>query len=58
MVQQLPDDCVEAMVSQGSCLFKEEKFNEAKEKFNEALNVSGYSCDIAYNISLCYYKMK
>jgi len=57
-VQQLPDDCVEAMVSQGCCLFKEEKFNEAKEKFNEALNVSGYSCDIAYNISLCYYKMK
>jgi len=46
------------MVSTGCCLFKEEKYNEAKDKFTEAINISGYSCDIAYNISLCYYKMK
>ena len=39
-------------------LFKEEKFDDAKNKFQEALNMTGYQCDIAYNIALCYYKMK
>jgi hypothetical protein len=39
-------------------LYKEEKYEEAKTKFQEALNSTGYQCDIAYNIALCYYKLK
>ena len=54
----MPDDSAEAVVAQGCMLFKEEKYDEAKNKFNEALNKTGYMCDIAYNIALCYYKMK
>ena len=58
LVSQMPADSAEAVVAQGCMLYKEEKYEEAKNKFNEALNISGYQCDIAYNIALCYYKLK
>lgn len=58
LVSQMPDDSPEAVVAQGCMLFKEEKFEDAKNKFQEALNITGYQCDIAYNIALCYYKLK
>ena len=54
----MPPDSAEAIVSEGCMFFKEEEFEKAKNKFQEALNMSGYQCDIAYNIALCYYKMK
>jgi tetratricopeptide repeat protein 30 len=38
--------------------FKEEKYEEAKQQFQEALNLTGYQCDIGYNVALCYYKLK
>ena len=58
LITQLPPDSAEAIVAQGCILYKEEKYEQAKDKFSEALQVSGYQCDIAYNIALCYYKMK
>jgi tetratricopeptide repeat protein 30 len=33
-------------------MFKEEKYEEARQKFQEAMNLSGYQCDLAYNIAL------
>jgi tetratricopeptide repeat protein 30 len=51
-------DSTEALVAQGCILYKEEKYEDAKSKFQEALNSSGYECGIAYNIALCYYKLK
>ena len=39
-------------------LIKEEKYEEARQKFQDAMNMTGYQCDIAYNIALCYYKLK
>ena len=54
----MPPDSAEAIVSEGCMFFKEEEFEKAKNKFQEALNMSGYQCDIAYNIALCFYKMK
>jgi tetratricopeptide repeat protein 30 len=54
----MPAESPEAIIAQGCMLYKEEKYDEAKNKFNEALNKTGYQCDIAYNIALCYYKMK
>lgn len=57
-INQMPPDSAEAIVAQGCMLYKEEKYEEAKNKFQEALNLSGYQCDIAYNIALCYYKLK
>ena len=53
----MPPDSSEAVVAQGCMLFKEEKYEEAKNKFQEALNMTGYQCDITYNIALCYYKL-
>ena len=58
LITQMPPDSAEATVAQGCILYKEEKYDEAREKFNEALNQQGYQCDIAYNIALCYYKLK
>jgi len=54
----MPEDSTEALVAEGCILYKEEKYEEAKSKFAEALNAAGYQCDIAYNIALCYYKLK
>lgn len=42
LVSQMPDDSPEAVVAQGCMLFKEEKFEDAKNKFQEALNITGY----------------
>ena len=42
LVSQMPPDSAEAVVAQGCMLYKEEKYEEAKNKFNEALNISGY----------------
>lgn len=58
LIQQMQPDATEALVAQGCILYKEEKYEEAKSKFAEALNAAGYQCDIAYNIALCYYKLK
>jgi tetratricopeptide repeat protein 30 len=58
LIGQLPPDSAEAIVAQGCMLFKEEKYEEARAKFQEALNTAGYQCDVAYNIALCYYKQK
>ena len=54
----MPTESAEAIVATGCMLFKEEKFEDARAKFQEALNIAGYQCDVAYNIALCYYKMK
>jgi tetratricopeptide repeat protein 30 len=58
LIQQMQPDSTEALVAQGCILYKEEKYEDAKAKFQEALNSSGYECSIAYNIALCYYKLK
>ena len=58
LIGQLPTDSAEAIIAQGCMLFKEEKYEEARLRFQDALNQTGYQCDIAYNIALCYYKMK
>mmetsp|Transcript_17499 Transcript_17499/g.29471 ORF Transcript_17499/g.29471 Transcript_17499/m.29471 type:complete len:555 (-) Transcript_17499:282-1946(-) len=58
LISQMPSESPEAVVAEGCMLYKEEKFEEAKNKFQDALNMTGYQCDIAYNIALCYYKLK
>lgn len=46
------------IINEGCCLYKEGKYDEAKNKFQEAINSVGYNCELAYNIALCHYKMK
>jgi tetratricopeptide (TPR) repeat protein len=57
-VQCLPDD-PDTIVNIGCCLFKEGKYEEARVKFSEAQQALGAGhADLAYNISLCYYRLK
>jgi tetratricopeptide repeat protein 30 len=58
LAESLEKDSSEHIITQGCLLFKEEKYEEARQKFQEAMNSTGYQCDLAYNIALCYYKMK
>ena len=44
--------------SAGCCLFKEGDFEGARKKFTDVITATGYTPDLAYNIALCYYKMK
>lgn len=37
LMSQLPPDSAEAIVAQGCILYKEEKYEQAKDKFTEAL---------------------
>lgn len=53
----LPDD-PDTVVAQGCILYKEGDFDAAREKFTEAMNSLGYQPDLAYNIAVCYYKVK
>ena len=55
--QCLPDD-PEVVVANACVIFKEGKYEEARLKFQEALNTLGYQADITYNIALCYYQLK
>jgi tetratricopeptide repeat protein 30 len=58
LIGQMPPDAPEMVIAQACLLFKEEKYEEARQKFQDAMNMTGYQCDIAYNIALCYYKLK
>lgn len=58
MLNQISASSVETIIAQGCLLYKEGNYEEARIKFQEAINVSGYQCDLAYNIALCYYKLK
>ncbi len=42
LIQQMPPDAPEYVVSQGCMLYKEEKYDDARAKFQEALNMTGY----------------
>jgi len=55
--QCLPDD-PDTIICTAAINYKEEKFEEAVKLYQEAMNTLGYQADLAYNIALCYYKMK
>ena len=52
-----PDD-PDTLVNTGCVLFKEGKYEAARQRFNEALSVIGYQPELQYNIALCFYKTK
>uniref|UniRef100_A0A7R9V8U6 Tetratricopeptide repeat protein 30 n=1 Tax=Chlamydomonas euryale TaxID=1486919 RepID=A0A7R9V8U6_9CHLO len=51
-------DDADMLVNTGCVLFKEGHFEEARQRFNEALSAIGYQPELQYNIALCYYKTK
>jgi len=58
LVYQCMQDEPDTIVNLGCIAYKEKKYDDAKTKFQEAMNVLGYQPDLAYNVALCYYKMK
>jgi len=40
LIAQMEPDSTEALVAEGCILYKEEKFEDAKAKFSEALNIT------------------
>ncbi len=46
------------LVTQGCILYKERAYEAAQKKYVEAMNALGFQPDIAYNIALCYYRLK
>ncbi|POM60185.1 GrxB family glutaredoxin [Phytophthora palmivora] len=53
----LPDDPT-TIVFDGAIEYKEGRFEAARAKFADALNILGYQPDLSYNIALCFFKMK
>ena len=41
-----------------SFYLQENKYQEACQKFTQAMQVVGYTPDLSYNIALCHYMMK
>jgi tetratricopeptide repeat protein 30 len=58
LLEQCPPDDSDVLITQACILFKEKKYEEARQKFAEAMNTLGYKPSIAYNISVCFYYMK
>ena len=60
-----PDEA-DTVVNHACVMFKEAKqpgadpalFEQARLKFVEALNASGFKAELAYSIALCYYEQK
>ena len=53
----LQDD-PDVVVLTGCVQFKEGRYEDASNKYVEAMNALGFQADLAYNIALCHYKTK
>lgn len=58
LLDQSSAEDVDTMVNEGCLLYKEGQHDAARQKFADALNITGYQAQLQYNIALCYYKMK
>eukprot|EP00033_Pygsuia_biforma_P003332 GCRY01003651.1.p1 GENE.GCRY01003651.1~~GCRY01003651.1.p1 ORF type:complete len:680 (+),score=215.12 GCRY01003651.1:245-2284(+) len=57
ILRQCDEDDVSIVMSEACILYKEGKFEEAREKYIYAMNSIGFRADIVYSIGLCSYKM-
>ncbi len=55
--QCLPDE-PDIIVAYAAIAYKEGRYEEALEKYKDALNTAGYSADVCYQVALCHYKLK
>ncbi len=58
LVDQCLQDDPDTIINYACIAYKEGRFEEARKKFSDALNVLGYQSDLKYNVALCHYKMK
>lgn len=45
-------------MNQACLLYKDDKFGEACNKYSDAMKITGFSPELAYNIAICNYQMK
>ena len=53
----LPDD-PETIIASAAIAYKEGQYEDAKNRYLDALNTLGYQADLEYNVALCHYKLK
>ena len=58
LVDQSPADDPDTAINHGCLLYKEGRFEDACQKFTNALQIGGFQPHLSYNIALCYYRMK
>ena len=58
LLDQCVSDDPDVVVNYAAIAFKEGKFENARNQYVEAMTTMGYHADLAYNISLCYFKEK
>ena len=58
LLEQCPPEEPETLVNAAAVTFKEGRYEEARHKYIQALNMLGYQADLAYNIALCSYQLK
>ena len=58
LAQSAVADDPDTIVNYACLTFKEGKFEEARAKFAEALSLTGYAADLAYNVALCHYQLR
>jgi tetratricopeptide repeat protein 30 len=51
-------DDPDTIVNVACVLYKEDKCEEARNKFQEAIQMMGYQPELAYNIALCHYRQR
>ena len=56
-LNEMPDD-TDTVWNLGAVAFKESKYEEALQLFNEARGALGETPDLMYNIALCHYRLK
>eukprot|EP00026_Physarum_polycephalum_P004296 Phypoly_transcript_04314.p1 GENE.Phypoly_transcript_04314~~Phypoly_transcript_04314.p1 ORF type:complete len:657 (+),score=128.79 Phypoly_transcript_04314:100-2070(+) len=55
--QCIPDDS-DTIIANACVLYKEGKYQLARQRFSDAMSQMGYQPSLAYNIALCHYRMK
>ena len=59
MVEQTSEEeDPDAIINMGCLLYKENQFDKACKKFQQAIQMSGYRASLSYNIALCHYRQK
>ena len=58
LAQSAVADDPDTIVNYACITFKEGKFEEARAKFAEALALTGYAADLAYNVALCHFQLR
>lgn len=58
IVDQCIQDDPDTIISYACIEFKNSNFDAARKLFVDAIGALGYQPDLAYNVALCYYKLK